>query len=89
VRELLANVGRHADAHDVRVGARAEDGHVVVEVADDGCGMDDDVRRRAVAAGHVGLASISERVEALGGSVAIVSPARDGRGTVVTVRLPA
>src|SRR5262249_53206198 len=45
LRELLVNVARHADARNVRVGAHTDDGRVVLEVADDGCGMTPDDRR--------------------------------------------
>ena len=51
----------------------------MVSVADDGVGG-------AVPSPGSGLAGISDRVAALGGSVTVASPA--GEGTVVTVELP-
>jgi signal transduction histidine kinase len=87
-RELLINVGRHADAEHVRVTATADDGFVVLEICDDGRGMSREERERALAAGHLGLASMADRVEALGGSLTIASPTENGRGTTVTVQLP-
>jgi two-component system NarL family sensor kinase len=87
-RELLINVGRHADAQHVRETATAEDGFVVLEVSYDRRGMSTEDPRRALADGHVGLASIADRIEALGGTVTITSPTRNGRGTTVTSSLP-
>jgi signal transduction histidine kinase len=62
----------------VRVGA--EDGVIVVEVSDDGVGGADP-------ADGSGLRGLADRVEALGGSLDVVSPA--GRGTTLRAVLNA
>jgi two-component system NarL family sensor kinase len=85
-RELLINVGKHAGAQRVRVSVRRQRNETVLEVSDDGVGFDPARRAQALAAGHIGLASSVERVEASGGRVDIVSA--PGQGTRVLVTLP-
>ena len=77
--EALAHAAKHANASQVAVTARRRNGGLVVSVADDGVGG-------AAPSPGSGLAGISDRVVALGGSVTVASPA--GEGTVVTVELP-
>jgi two-component system NarL family sensor kinase len=61
-------------------------GGVMLEIADDGRGMDPSRPREALAAGHIGLASVVQRVEAAGGEFKLdTSP---GKGTTVRVSLP-
>jgi two-component system NarL family sensor kinase len=86
-RELIANAAKHAQAGEVNVRLRRSGADILVEVADDGPGMDPARARRAVAEGHVGLASCAERVQAAGGRLELL--ARPGGGTLVRVRLPA
>ncbi|MFF4323457.1 ATP-binding protein [Streptomyces sp. NPDC001568] len=84
-RELLANVERHSAAEHVRVGLRDTGAAVILEVRDDGVGMDAEVRADRLAEGHIGLASQRARVEALGGRMELVPTER---GTWVRVTLP-
>jgi signal transduction histidine kinase len=71
VREALANVARHAHAHEVVV--RVEVGtELVVEVQDDGVGIPADVHRAS------GLANLAERAEHRGGSLAVTAVAGGG-----------
>jgi two-component system cell cycle sensor histidine kinase/response regulator CckA len=70
---------------------------VEFEVSDTGCGMDDETRGRALqpffttkkpgAGNGLGLATVSSIVQQCGGTVVVES--EPGRGTRVTVRLPA
>ncbi|MFV8048253.1 sensor histidine kinase [Mycobacterium sp. 48b] len=84
-RELLANINKHAGASTISVGLfRSGDG-VVLTVADDGKGFDPTTVAQSVAEGHIGLASLQVRIEAMGGSMAISSEA--GYGTQVRVTL--
>jgi two-component system NarL family sensor kinase len=85
-RELLSNAVRHADASQVRLRVARQAGEVVLEIDDDGIGIDPDSRARAVSTGHIGLASSIERVEALGGEVTIES--EKGAGTHIKVSVP-
>lgn len=57
----------------------------MLTVADNGTGFDPSVLAEAVAEGHIGLASLQVRIEAMGGSMAISSEA--GFGTQVRVTL--
>ena len=59
----------------------------MLEVDDDGVGIDDAASRRAVQAGHLGLAMVRRRVEDVGGSLEIAT--RVDGGTHSRVVLPA
>ncbi len=85
-RELLINVVKHAQAGEVAVTVRRLRGGVSLEVSDDGRGFDPARRVQALADGHIGLASSSERVESLGGRIEVDS--RPGGGTRVQVVIP-
>jgi PAS domain S-box-containing protein len=86
-RELLTNCAKHAHAETVRVTVGRENGAVLLEVADDGRGIDAAAVAAAPMNGHIGLASLTQRVEAVGGSLDLGN-APDGRGTTVVARLP-
>jgi PAS domain S-box-containing protein len=86
IRVLLSNVARHADARHATVRLRRVGDELVLEVSDDGRGMEPDQARQALASGHIGLASTAQRVEALGGRLEVLSGA--GRGTTVRAALP-
>ena len=77
--ESLTNVAKHAGASQVRIGITQEDGWLTVVVADDGTGGADPSRSS-------GLRGLSDRVEALGGRLAVDSP--PGGGTRVMAALP-
>jgi signal transduction histidine kinase len=79
ITEALTNVIRHAHAQHCQV-RLALAGAVEIEVLDDGCGL-----AKAQSSG-VGLVSMRERAEELGG-VCVVEPAAGG-GTRVLARLP-
>jgi PAS domain S-box-containing protein len=79
ISEALTNVAKYADASRVRVRVARTDGNVVVEVSDDGVGGAD-------AAGGSGLRGLADRVEALGGSLDVASPA--GAGTTLRAEIP-
>jgi len=79
VSESLTNVAKYAQATQASVAVRRENGHVVVEVADDGVGGAD-------AASGSGLRGLADRVAALDGTLSLESPA--GRGTRVHAEIP-
>lgn len=85
-RELIINVAKHAGAAHVTVRVRKMPAELQLEVADDGGGLDPARLRRAPLEGHIGLASATERVEALDGVLEIAS--EPGQGTLVRVRIP-
>lgn len=80
VQEGLTNAVRHSGAATVTVTVKAEDGWVVVRVVDDGNGS---VASRD---GGVGLVSMRERAEEIGGS--FLRSTNPGTGTTLTARLP-
>ena len=77
--ESLTNVAKHAEASQVRISITQEDGQLRVVIADDGIGGADPSRSS-------GLRGLADRVEALGGSLAVDSP--PGGGTRVMAELP-
>ena len=85
-RELLGNVVSHARASTVWVTLRRAGDRITLTVRDDGVGFDPSALDGHIADGHIGLASLVARVEAMGGTVDIVSAA--GRGTQATVTTP-
>lgn len=86
-QELVVNAVKHARPTAIRVVLERDDDWIVLEVDDDGVGIDEPASRRAVQAGHVGLAMVRRRVEDLGGTLEIATRA-DG-GTHSRVVLPA
>ena len=81
LQEALANVRRHSAARNVEVRLRTDDEAILIELADDGGGFD----LESAEAG-IGLSTMRERVEGLGGEIAVKSSL--GEGTKVTVRVP-
>lgn len=69
--EGLSNVTRHAEARSVQVTVSAVDGELRILIADDGVGIATDVNRS-------GLANLSARALALGGSCEVTSPPTGG-----------
>jgi signal transduction histidine kinase len=79
VSEALTNAAKHARASVARLDARAGDGALKISVSDDGIGGAD-ARRGS------GLIGLTDRVEALSGTISVSSPA--GKGTALRVELP-
>jgi signal transduction histidine kinase len=77
--EALANVIKYAGATRAVISISKGRDQLRVEVADDGVGG-------ATIGGGTGLVGLADRVEALGGRLAVKSP--PGRGTRVTVEVP-
>jgi PAS domain S-box-containing protein len=85
-QEALTNVRKHAGATRVRVELRQHDGGVATVIADDGIGFRADGVAARSRPGHIGLQSMRERAEALGGWWRIES--RPQGGTRVEFWLP-
>jgi signal transduction histidine kinase len=84
-RELLNNAARHSQATEVSVAVRNSGGALELAIADDGRGMPSERPSQALAEGHIGLASVNERVRAAGGEFELSS---SEAGTRATARLP-
>jgi PAS domain S-box-containing protein len=79
VSEALTNAAKHSRASVVNVAIEASDGVLELSIRDDGCGGANPTRGS-------GLIGLRDRVEALGGTIEVASPA--GEGTTLSVRLP-
>jgi signal transduction histidine kinase len=77
--EALTNAVKHAEARGAAVEAQVENGTLRVVVRDDGVGGADPDKGS-------GLTGLRDRVEALGGTMEITSPA--GSGTSLVARIP-
>jgi PAS domain S-box-containing protein len=81
LQEALTNTRRHSGARNVEVRLGTEGGEILAEVSDDGRGFD----MASVRTG-VGLSAMRERIEGVGGTLAIHG--RPGEGTRVVVSIP-
>jgi signal transduction histidine kinase len=79
VAEALTNIAKHAGATRAAVNVARQNGHLRVEVTDDGIGGADAQR-------GTGLTGLVDRVTAVDGTVRLSSPV--GGPTVLTVELP-
>ncbi len=77
--EALTNTAKHAHASAVHVAVEARDGMLELSIRDDGSGGADPTRGS-------GLIGLSDRVDALGGTIKVASPI--GQGTTLLVTLP-
>ncbi len=79
VSEALTNTAKHAHASAVHVAVEARDGVLGLSIHDDGCGGADPTRGS-------GLVGLTDRVDALGGTIEVASPS--GEGTTLLITLP-
>jgi signal transduction histidine kinase len=86
VQEALSNSAKHAGATVVNVAVETTGGQLRVEVVDDGEGFDSGRAREYLQSGHVGLATMRERVQLANGTFMVHST--PGRGTTVVASLP-
>jgi two-component sensor histidine kinase len=85
VEEGVTNAVKHADANTIRVDLAGEGGFLKLSIRDDGRGFEP-ARAQSAPDGHFGIVGMRERVERLGGAMAISS--RPGVGTELEVRIP-
>ena len=85
-REVLTNVVKHANATQVDIDLGGSAALLELRITDDGAGFAPERLEQALAGGHIGLASVEERLRAVGGELRIDS--QPGRGTTVTVMIP-
>ena len=85
IQEALTNAAKYASGAtgaSVRLQDDPTSGELVLTITDDGCGFD------PTAAGTgIGLSSMRERAQAMGGSLSVESA--PGRGATIHARLPA
>lgn len=85
VQEALTNIVRHANATKAVIRLEEEHGVVRLTVSDNGCGFDTNAMLNGQAHG-IGLMGIQERVELIGGTLALNSII--GRGTSLSIEVP-
>jgi signal transduction histidine kinase len=78
--EALTNAAKHAQASVIDIRADGHDGALTLWIHDDGIGGADPGRGS-------GIIGLKDRVEALGGTISVLSPR--GHGTTLHVQLPA
>ena len=86
VQEALNNVEKHAKATEARIRLLEEDKLLRLEIADNGCSFHPDHATEAKNNGHLGLISMRERAEMLGGTLEV--HAQPGNGTTVRAAVP-
>ena len=84
-QEAVINAGRHAEAKQVSITVRTVDNEVELRVSDDGTGFEGHTPLGPNEPGHLGLATMRERAELIGGRLEIrTSPT----GSTVIARVP-
>gem|GEM_PF-1971530 len=87
VTEALTNIVRHAQASDIHIGLKLENQQLSLRVVDDGVGFDVEHWLNSPSERKsLGLISMRERAELLGGRLELTS--RPGQGTTVAGTLP-
>lgn len=86
-QEALSNALRHSRGTEVKISLKLEDQSVLLEVSDNGKGLDLKKVKEGVLRGEtLGLLSMEERARNLKGNLEIIS--RPGTGTTVRVKIP-
>jgi len=85
-QEALNNVAKHARAHRVEIALDHANGECVMSVQDDGIGFDGVVDTSDKPKPGLGMVTMRERAQAVGGRFEV--QALPGRGTHLTVRVP-
>ena len=80
--EAMNNIAKYADASSASVALTQTDGHLTFVVEDDGRGFDP-----LVTSHGTGLQGVADRLDAIGGTLSVVS--RTGEGTTITGTVPA
>jgi signal transduction histidine kinase len=87
VRELLLNVAKHAKAKNVVVSVEKVAERIEIRVEDDGAGFNpSQLCRPSREKSCLGLFSIRQRIEYLGGTM--LTDSEPGRGTRITLLVP-
>jgi signal transduction histidine kinase len=77
-REALRNVATHASATTVRVSVGRDGGRAILEIADDGRGLDPAEMEEARGDGHLGLQILRDLVDDAEGALSVSSPPAGG-----------
>ncbi|HOG47477.1 MAG TPA: ATP-binding protein, partial [Anaerolineae bacterium] len=80
-QEALSNIARHARAGRVELTLSVGEGSVTLAISDDGVGFD----TQREYPGHLGLRSMAERAQGVGGRLEVTSAPGQGSWVLVTV----
>jgi signal transduction histidine kinase len=83
VQEALTNVARHSEATQVEVAMQMKDGKLLVEIADNGKGIDEAMLAHPES---LGILSMQERARILNGEISFSK--NNGKGTRVALLTP-
>ena len=87
IEEAVGNARKHAQATDIWITTRRDDGTYLIEVRDNGQGFDvSKVQASYDKRGSLGMVNMSERAEVLKAKLSIASAV--GQGTRVMLRFP-
>jgi signal transduction histidine kinase len=87
-QESLTNVIRHAQAEHVSVIVSLQDGKLLLQVEDDGIGFDPQDPTLQDGRQRLGLLGMQERVDGLGGTLALYTSPGEGTSLRITLPLP-
>lgn len=79
VQESLLNISKHANANTCYVSILLDDGHLVLEIKDDGIGFDLDATKQGI-----GLQNIQERAKTINAKLEIIS--KPNKGTTIRMK---
>ncbi|HXM36681.1 MAG TPA: ATP-binding protein, partial [Pyrinomonadaceae bacterium] len=82
-QEATTNILRHAQATAVNIQMKKEDGEFILTISDNGRGITDEEKSGQRTLGLLGM---RERAHLIGGKIDITGS--EGKGTVVTLRIP-
>jgi signal transduction histidine kinase len=85
IAEALSNVRKHSKAQAVQISLADQDGGLLMRVSDDGIGADPGLMDHSIP-GHIGLPSLRERCEAVGGWARL--SAKPTKGTLLEAWIP-
>ena len=85
-QEALHNVEMHSGASQARIRLQIDNSTLQLEISDNGCSIDPYRAAEAQENGHIGLMTMRERAELLGGELRIHSS--NGSGTTVLATIP-
>ena len=86
VQEAVTNAATHAGVSEAAVKLRSEDGVIIAEVRDEGCGFESTDSAAAPDEDNIGLTGMRERAELVGGSFTVRTA--PGKGTTVRAVVP-
>ena len=84
VAEAVANAIAHSGCRTIRIEGRVRPDHVAIDVIDDGRGVTDREIETAMRGGHIGVASMRRRADAIDARLTLRGT--PGSGTTVSVR---